>query len=396
MHRVALSPRPDWRAKAERYGFDFHSPDGLPYWDESVAWSFTLAEIEEGIEAPTAAIEELCLAFVQRAVDDIRVLQRLQIPAIYWDMIRDSWRRGERNLYGRLDFAYTGAGPAKLLEYNADTPTSLFEAAVFQWTWLEDQIAAGHLPAGADQFNAIHERLIEAFGQLRDWRGVALHLTYAGDSAEDEGTVAYLADCARQAGIETIQLPIGQIGFRGDGRFVDLDNRVIQALFKLYPWEWLFREAFGQHMPKAGLQFIEPPWKALLSTKGLLPYLWEMAPNHPNLLPAFFSDDPARHALGDTYVEKPLYSREGANVWIVRDGKSEASTGGAYGVEGTIRQALAPVAAFEGGTAVIGSWLVASQPSGLGIREDMGLITRDTARFVPHWIAPETPAPQMS
>jgi glutathionylspermidine synthase len=36
-------------------------------------------------------------------------------------------------LYGRFDLAYRGDGPPKLLEYNADTPTALFEAAVVQW-----------------------------------------------------------------------------------------------------------------------------------------------------------------------------------------------------------------------------------------------------------------------
>jgi glutathionylspermidine synthase len=389
MRRISLPERADWRAKAEAYGFSFHTPDGVPYWDESVCWEFTLAEIEEGIEAPTAEIEQMCLAFVGRAVQDDAILHRLAVPAAYWDLIRDSWRHGHRNLYGRLDFAYDGSGPAKLLEYNADTPTSLFEAAVFQWTWLEDQLAAGRLPEGADQFNSLHERLVEAFRQLRDWRGTRLHLTYAAGSAEDQGTVAYLADCARQAGIGTVELAIDQLGLAGNGRFVDLDERGIDVLFKLYPWEWLFREKFGRHMPGARLQFIEPPWKALLATKGLLPYLWEMAPNHPNLLPAYFADSPRARALGDDYVEKPLYSREGANVRIIRAGQAQVATGGGYGGEGMIRQALAPLATYPGGYAVIGSWLVASQSAGMGIREDKGPVTQDTARFVPHFIRPE-------
>jgi glutathionylspermidine synthase len=386
MRRITTTPRRDWPAKAEEYGFTFHTPDGQPYWDESVCWEFTLAEIEEGIEAPTAEIEQMCLAFVDRAVKDDSILHRLAIPAAYWDLVRDSWRHGHRNLYGRLDLAFDGNGPARLLEYNADTPTSLFEAAVFQWTWLEEKLAAGELPEGADQFNSLHERLVEAFRHLTDWRGKRLHLVYAPGSSEDQGTVAYLADCARQAGIETIDLPIDQLGLTGNGRFVDLDNVPVEVLFKLYPWEWLFREEFGRHLPSAGAQYVEPAWKAVLSNKGLLPYLWEMAPNHPNLLPAYFADSPRARSLGDTYVEKPLYSREGANVRIVRDGAETVSTGGGYGAEGAIRQALAPLATYPGGYAVVGSWLVASQPSGMGIREDAGMVTKDTARFVPHFI----------
>ena len=65
------------------------------------------------------------------------VLRRLRIPEACWADRHESWRRGDATLYGRFDFSFGGQGPAKLLEYNADTPTSIFEAAVFQWTWLE-------------------------------------------------------------------------------------------------------------------------------------------------------------------------------------------------------------------------------------------------------------------
>ena len=176
-----------------------------------------------------------------------------------------------------------------------------------------------------------------------------------------------------------------QIGLARDGRFTGAQDEPIEVLFKLYPWEWMFRESFGAALANAPIQFIEPPWKAILSNKGLLPLLWRMAPGHPNLLPAFFSDDPEAATLGDAYVEKPLFSREGANVRLRQAGE-EMQTDGPYGAEGSIRQAVATLAKGEGGHAVIGSWLVASQPAGIGIREDAGLVTRDTARLVPHVI----------
>jgi glutathionylspermidine synthase len=142
MDRIRLTERPDWRQKAEAYGFPFHTIGGAVYWDETVAWRFSLREIEEDIEAPTGELEQMCLAFVKEAMKHETILKQLDIPDAYWTFIRESWGRGDRNLYGRFDFAYNGKGPAKLLEYNADTPTSLFEAAVFQWTWLEEQMAA--------------------------------------------------------------------------------------------------------------------------------------------------------------------------------------------------------------------------------------------------------------
>jgi glutathionylspermidine synthase len=386
MERIRIAERPDWRAKAEGYGFPFHTLGGAVYWDETVCWRFSLAEIEDDIEAPTAELEQMCLAFVGEAVKREPILRKLEIPDAYWSFIRESWTRGDRNLYGRFDFAYDGSGPAKLLEYNADTPTSLFEAAVFQWTWLEDQLAAGKLPPGSDQFNSLHERLVEAFKGLRQGQPYLLHLASVAESVEDKATVAYLADCARQAGLTTEEIAIGDIGVNGEGLFTDLRNRLIQVLFKLYPWEWLLREDFARHLPRARTQFIEPPWKALLSTKGLMPMLWDMAPNHKNLLPCFFTDDPRAASLGDR-VEKPLYSREGANIRVIRAGAADESTPGQYGGP-AVAQALAKTAQFPGGHAVIGSWVVASQPAGMGIREDAGAITRDTARFVPHVIDP--------
>ena len=91
----------------------------------------------------------------------------------------DSWANGERNLYGRMDFCYDGTGPAKLLEYNADTPTSLYESSIFQWVWLEQAMEQGIVPAGADQFNSLHERLVDALGRIGV--GGVLHLACARD-----------------------------------------------------------------------------------------------------------------------------------------------------------------------------------------------------------------------
>ncbi len=387
MHRIRVSPRKDWRQRLESSGFHWHTPDGEVYWTEDAAWVFTLKEIEDDIEAPTAEIEAMCLELVKRAIADERMLRQLSIPETQWTFIADSWRRGDRNLYGRLDLAYDGAGPAKLLEYNADTPTSLIETSVAQWMWLEDGIAAGRLPKGADQFNSVHEKLIAAFKGLRDGQSYRLHLAQAADAPEDAGTVDYLQECANQAGVPTQRVAMHEIALMSDGSFADAADRRIEVLFKLYPWEWMFREQFGAALARAPIQFIEPPWKAILSNKGMLPLLWEMAPGHPNLLRSFFSDSPRAASLGSSFVEKPLFSREGANVTLqTRKGPLEA-TDGPYGAERTIRQELARLAQGDGGHMVVGSWLVASQSAGIGLREDDSLITKDTARFVPHIIA---------
>lgn len=388
MRRVKLAPRPNWQAEVERLGFAFHTIEGETYWDESAAYAFTLAEIERDIEAPTGEIEQLCFAFIERAIASEEILTKLAIPEMHWPLIRDSWQRGDRNLYGRLDLAYDGKGPAKLLEYNADTPTALFESSVVQWDWLEQAMARGALPAGCDQFNSLHERLIAAFAALRQPTPYRLHLTCVQNSNEDKGTVDYLQDCAVQAGLDARFTFIEEIGLLSDGRFCDGSNVPIETLFKLYPWEWLFRESYASALAGSRCQFVEPPWKALLSNKGLLPYLWEMEADHPNLLPAFFEGDPRSASLSPRHVRKPLYSREGANIALIERGKVLDSDDGPYGAEGHILQDAAQLAAFDGTYAVLGSWLVASEPCGLCIREDATPITKNTSRFLPHYIEP--------
>ncbi|MEZ2406342.1 glutathionylspermidine synthase family protein [Bosea sp. RCC_152_1] len=389
MRRVTLPPRPDWAAQVERLGFAFHTIDGETYWDESAAFAFTLEEIERDIEAPTEAIEELCFAFIEKALASEEILTSLAIPAAHWDYIRRSWQSGERNLYGRLDLAYDGHGPAKLLEYNADTPTALFESSVVQWDWLEQAMARGALLPGSDQFNSLHERLIAAFAGLRTPSPYRLHLTCVEGSAEDKGTVDYLTDCAVQAGLDARFTYIEEIGLLTDGRFCDGANQPIETLFKLYPWEWLFRERYGEALAGSRCQFIEPPWKALLSNKGLLACLWEMEPGHPNLLPAFFEGDPRSATLSARRVRKPLYSREGANVTLMERDRVLDSDDGPYGAEGYVLQDAATNLFSAGGNyAVLGSWLVASQACGLCVREDASPITKNTSRFLPHYIEP--------
>ena len=371
-------------AAAAKHEFEFQDGIGIPYWDESAYYQFTPQQIDEDLTAPAIEIENLCFEVIARAMDDETVFRRLAIPEFFWDYIVDSWRNQERNLYGRMDLSYDGKGPAKLLEYNADTPTTLYESAVFQWEWLEEATQEGLLPEDCDQFNNVHEQIVGAFPKL----GISgvLHLASNSDVEDDRGTLEYIEECAQEAGLKTRTLAMEDIGMGEQSHFTDLDDQIIKALFKLYPWEWIMDEEFGLNLPASGVKFIEPPWRAILSNKGLLPLLWEMFEGHPNLLPAYFDGDSGAASLGDTYVRKPLLSRQGANIEITRDGKTETFNEGPYGGEGHILQAFNPLPDMGGNYPLIGLWMIASQAAGLGIREDKSLVTGTEARFVPHVI----------
>ena len=316
MQRTPFSARPHWQQRAQELGFSFHSANGQPYWDESAAYLFTLKEIEEDLEAATEELAALCYEAVPRILSSEEWMEKLAIPHSAWDFIAASWRNQDKDLYGRFDLRYDGTAPAKLYEYNADTPTGLFEASVFQWHWLEDLRTTGGLPAGTDQFNSIHERLIDGFQQIGQ-PGSLFHFACSRDHEEDRATVAYLEDCAQQAGLSTIFLFMDEIGLNEDGHFADLEERAITRLFKLYPWEWLLAEPFAPSLAKSGAIFVEPAWKLLLSNKGLLVALWSFFPDHPHLLPAYFEEDPRALHLGEAYARKPLFGREGANIELV-------------------------------------------------------------------------------
>jgi glutathionylspermidine synthase len=365
MRRHRLTPRPDWRDRARALGFAYAEIAGEPYWDETACWEFTAAEVDM-LDDATAELERLARAAADYAIrHDRRAM--LGIPEAVWPLLVQSWTRQEPSLYGRMDLRWDGSGAPKLLEYNADTPTSLYESSVVQWEWLTCAFP------DCDQFNSLHEALIAA------WPGMRLpptvHFTCIRESEEDRGNVDYLRDTAMQAGLAAPFLPVDEIGW-GGRRFVDLGNREIRAVFKLYPWEALLRDPFGAHIARASTRWIEPAWRLLLSGKGILALLWELFPDHPNLLPAF--REPGR--TGGAEIAKPLFGREGANItapgW---------QTDGPYGAEGFVHQAWSPLPCVDGRYAVIGSWLIAGQPHGIGIREDATPITRDTSRFVPHF-----------
>ena len=377
MRRIDTVVRENWKKKVEEIGFGFHTIDGT-YWDESAYYSFNNKQIEQ-LESATSELFDRCLDAVQFVIDH-NLYHFFRIDPRFIPLIEASWNNDYPSIYGRFDFVYDGVKPPKMLEFNADTPTSLFEASVVQWHWLED------LQPGADQFNSIHEKLIDYWKYLLPYlKAGDLYFSCLKENEEDFTTVQYLQDCAIQAGLSTTFIYLEDIGWNGESqRFVDLNDNPITNVFKLYPWEWLVKDEFGNNILNDSLKafWIEPAWKMLLSNKAILPILWQLFPNHPNLLASYFDNNKLPH----DYVKKPLLSREGENISIVRNGGILASTEGSYGSEGFIFQEYAPIPAFKGNYPVIGSWVIGCEPAGIGIRETKTLITDNLSRFVPHVI----------
>jgi glutathionylspermidine synthase len=374
MQRIPCKPRTGWQQKVEELGFTFHSLHDL-YWDESVCYTFSAEEIDL-LEETTEELWKRCLEAIAYIIDHKRY-EGFALNPSFIPVIERSWARQEPTVYGRFDYSFDGETP-KLLEFNADTPTSLFESAVVQWYWLEE------FAPEKDQFNSIHEKLVERWSELKNY-GIS-HFTCIKEHIEDLTTTEYLRDTAFQAGIKSSFVYLEDIGWDSHRqRFVDMEDEIITGVFKLYPYEWLCEDAFADGMifTELNTKWIEPAWKALLSNKAILPVLWELFPDHPNLLPAYFESK--KHMVGTSYVKKPILSREGANVTLIDQNNIMAQTIGEYGIEGYIYQKLCPLPNFNGNYPVIGSWMVGNKSAGIGIRESNSLITDNMSRFVPHY-----------
>ncbi|MDK7375023.1 glutathionylspermidine synthase family protein [Weeksella virosa] len=377
MQRKKITADSHWQERVEKIGFGYHTDENnLPYWIENYYYSISEKEADQIYDA-TNELWEMCLHAVEYVISNNR-LDEFKIPKFIQPYLIDTWKNDAPSIYGRFDFAYHN-GQLKLLEFNADTPTSLFECGVVQWLWMEY-----YFGTQKDQFNSVHEKLIETWKMLKPYlKGEVVHFTCVRESLEDLTNLEYIRDCAIQAGLQTKLIYIDEIGWNNI-HFVDLEEEPITDIFKLYPWEWMVNELFAYNIKndEFNANWIEPAWKMILSNKAILPILWELYPNHPLLLEAYFD---AANGM-ENYVKKPLLSREGANIEVIKEGKLFEKTSGEYGEEGFIYQAFANLHQEETAYAIIGSWIIGQEACGITFRESDQYITTDKSRFVPHII----------
>jgi glutathionylspermidine synthase len=394
MWRHMSQPRDGWLEKVTAQGLVYpQTPkdDGttVNYWNESAWYEFSMDEVLK-IEAATEELWGMCTQAVTRMATDLSDA-RLGLPEGTLAYARQSIERGDPSVYGRFDLRYDGDS-IKMLEINGDTPTGLVETGVIQWNWREDVM--GEL----DQFNSVHERLIERWEALMSQPNFpnSVHFLWndIDTSGEEEMTVLYMMDCANQAakklGVNTYAQPISHVNWDYEAKgFYDALGQKIQAAYKLYAWELMLNDDFGRLLldreEKKPVQWIEPAWKVLLSTKAVLPVLWEMFPDHPLLLPAYFDHE---HDLLE-YIKKPLHGREGDNIEIhsLGDDGDLITDDGGYGAEGFVFQEYMALPSLEGNRPVIGSWIIDGQAAGMIVRESDGPVTDYYSRVVPHAIS---------
>lgn len=274
MERKSIKPRDNYQRIVENLGFTFHKD----YWLEDACYALSMSEVEQ-IEKATAECYDMYCQAVEKCLYDDRRLDLLRIPQKVRNFIRRSWEEDDLSLYGRFDFALVD-GQLKMLEFNADTPTSLLEAAVVQWQWKEDVFPAN------DQFNGIHEGLVASWKDIhKAYRCDQYFFASVSDFEEDNMTLKYLIATAIEAGLVTGEIDIEDI-MHVNGTLYASPENPISCMFKLFPWETMFEQNPDACMTE--MCWLEPLWKSLMSDKAMLPILHELFPHSPYILPAFF------------------------------------------------------------------------------------------------------------
>lgn len=376
----------------ESIGFGWHTDlDGSRYISNELV-SITQDEAEAFYEA-TNELYDMYVAAAEYVINN-DLFHELGIPFNLVDTIKASWENDVHwHLYGRFDLAGGIDGkPIKLIEFNADTPTSLFETAIIQWAMLK----FNNLDEAA-QFNDVYEALVENFKRLitfeedtsrfdEYYEGWKILFSSIAGSSEDENTTRLLEAAARDAGFECDFAFASEVSF-DDENGIFWNGQNWEYWFKLIPWEMIAIDEsdlaliIKNIIKNQKAIILNPAYTLLFQSKGIMKILWDLYPNHPLLLESSF--EPLK---GKKQVKKPFLAREGANVSIINsDGSIEIQNDGEYANGKFLYQEFADFAKDENGNSYQAGMFFAFEGCALGFRKGKDIID-NYSKFVGHII----------
>nr|WP_245217313.1 glutathionylspermidine synthase family protein [Neoroseomonas nitratireducens] len=360
-------------------------PDDQPYWVTDGAYVIGAKAAGALLDA-ASSIEALCLQAVEEIVasgDYARFgIARPEMQAA----IAQSWRAKDAPLHGRMDFSFAPDGTPMLLDYEADSPYGLAEASHVQWGWFESWRSVSGKTSDSQE-NLIFEKLSAHLPRM----GLPPRFAIACGGATGSGGAPadtserfdadFLVEIAQAAGMSPRICAIGQVGWDLDAqRFTDDRDETLDALIKIYPWEWMEREPNAAFLPLSRTRILPGAWTRLLADKTMLALLWHMAPGAPHLLPTFLE----RPTTG-AFVAKPCRGWDGEHVTLPGQPVGDVPIAE---VGPLLYQAHCPLPVFDSGRgpvhAAVSVWMVGGEPAGLSFRESRGPVTGADARFVPH------------
>ncbi|OCL90512.1 glutathionylspermidine synthase family protein [Aliarcobacter thereius] len=377
----------------ESIGFIWHTDS-----DESSYISDELVVISEAeAEAYYEAANELYEMFSEAGqyVIDNDLFHELNIPFNLVELVKESWENDVHwHLYSRFDLAGGLDGKAiKLIEFNADTPTSLFETAIIQWAILKQNSLDE-----TSQFNNLYDALIdnfkriitlnsdiENFEEYYNKLGWKILFSSISSSSEDINTTKLLQHIASEAGFNTDFEFIENVEFSDDGIFKG--DELFEFWFKLIPWEDIAIQEnelaliLTEIIKEKKAIIFNPAYTLIFQSKAFMKILWDLYPNHPLLLETSY--EPLE---GKKYVEKRAFGREGANIKIVNsDGSTDIETDGDYDGHKAIYQEYVDFPKDSNGNWYQAGVFYAYEACALGFRRG-GKILNNMSKFVGHFI----------
>lgn len=391
--------------------------EGLFTWDRMYDEEYALATIlpiAESRRRQIADATERLGAIIGKAVRIARqggeeLFRELGLPEATWRAVRIAVSEGQPTVVGRFDFAWTDEG-LKMLEFNADTPTSIVEAF-----HVNGRICAEYGMADPNEGMAAH--IGEAFREaaeayrLDGYRTDSIVFSALDWHEEDAGTTRYVM---RQSGLAGARFAaLADLRVYGDRLCLlrDGEHEPIDLLYRLHALEKLAEDRDTDGYPTGAhvldmiaerkLAILNPPSALIAQTKALQALIWnlyeagqfyaeeEREAIRAYMLPTYLEN---RFEGRCAYVTKPILGREGGGVtlyeadgtFLERDGET------LYWEQPMIYQQrvelpVVPVR-HEGGTAdarlLWGSFLIGGRASAIVARAG-GRITGNLAYYVP-------------
>jgi len=375
----------------ESLGFVWHTDsDNTNYIaDELVVLS------KSDAKAYAKAANELYDMFVEagKYVIENNLFHEIGIPFNLVDAIKNSWESDVHwHLYGRFDFAGGVDGkPIKLLEFNADTPTALFESAIIQWAILKQNNLAERM-----EFNFIYEALLNNFKRIvtleesvdnfdalyEEWKFLFSSIK---DNPEEENTTRLLQHIANEAGFDTEFGYIDEVEFDSNGIYYN--EQKYELWFKLIPWEDIALEESDLAMLLTNIIknqeaiIFNPAYTLIFQSKGFLKILWDLYPNHPLLLESSF--EPLNNKK---QVRKPIFGREGGDVAILdKNGTVLEENKDKYGNYKMVYQEYVELPTDSEDRSYQAGVFYAWEACGVGFRRG-GKILNNISKFVGHLV----------
>ncbi|MEA2047900.1 MAG: glutathionylspermidine synthase family protein [Campylobacterota bacterium] len=374
----------------ESLGFVWHTDSDETSYISDEMIGISEAEAEAYYEA-TNTLYDMVVEAAEYVIEN-NLFHDIGIPFNLVEVIKESWENDIHwHLYGRFDLAGGIDGKAiKLLEFNADTPTALFETAIIQWAMLKQNDLAEEY-----QFNTLYESLINNFKRLvtldedvssfeEQYDGWNFLFSSIRGNTEEENTVRLLQHIADEAGFQTEFAYIDDIEFSAE-EGISYNEMEYELWFKLIPWEEIALEESDLAMLLSNIIknqkaiIFNPAYTLLFQSKGLLKILWDLYPNHPLLLETSF--EPLE---GQKQVKKPVFGREGGSVSILdENGDTLEAVQGEYENHKMVYQAYTELAKDTQDNSYQAGVFYAYEACGLGFRKG-GKILDNMSKFVGH------------